>query len=168
VTSWPAGPEDPSANAEATVAKLAKKEAMPQELDELSAALVAALFEQFLRIVDTPGSERATVNVSVPQAHTGCALVLSTDSKQISISFDQWHTHIGPFLCVDIEGSVLTVMTMITELVEEARVVEVVHRDGKWLHSGLCYRAVPRNPEPNATTKTHSWLGTYDNTVTIP
>jgi len=147
---------------------------MPQELDELSAALVAALFEQFpewkpfLRIVDTPGSERATVNVSVPQAHTGRALVLSTDPKQITISFDQWHTHIGPFLCVDIEGSVSTVMTMITEFVEEARVVEVVHRDGKWLHSGLCYRAVPRNPEPNATTKTYSWLGTYDNTVTIP
>ena len=146
---------------------------MTHELDELSAAFVAELFDQFpewkpfLQIVETPGSERATVEVSVPQEHTGPFLVLSTDPKQITISFDQWHTHVGPFLCTDIKGSVYTVMTMIREFVEEERVVEIVHRDGKWLHSGLCYRAVQRNPEPNATTTTYSWLGTYDNTVTI-
>ena len=147
---------------------------MSQELDEMSGAFVAELFEQFpnwkpfMRIVETPGYEWATVEFAVPQEHTGRFLTLATDDEQITIGFDLWHTHIGPFLCGDIEGSVRTVMAMITDFIDEARVVEVVHRDGKWLHSGLCYRAAPSKVEPNATTTTYSWLGTYDNTVTMP
>src|ERR1043165_2248379 len=103
---------------------------MPLDLDELSAAFTSELLKRFpewkpfMRIMAPPDSARPAVEFVVPQEHTGRALILSADPDQITIRFEQWHFHVGPFLGLDIEGTVSQAMFMITAFVDEEYVVD--------------------------------------------
>ena len=142
-------------------------------LDELSHRFARKLFSafpawtRFARTIN--GANGITgIQIEVVQDGSNRILQLSTTADEITIRFEGWHTHVGPFLGIDIEESVETAIRIIESLVSEETVVMVAYRDGKWIGSSLSYRVAPSKPTPNSTTKIFSWRGTYDDAVQNP
>lgn len=140
-------------------------------LNELSREFARALFtafpdwEPFARIVsdDTTGTDH--LEVEIKQDGTDRVLHLSTVDNEITIGFDRWHTHVGPFLGLTTPESVAGAMTIIETFVTEQTVVKVSYQDGVWTGSSLQYLADPGAPEPHASTEVYSWRRTYDETL---
>lgn len=145
------------------------------KMDELSEAFGRALFLAFadwepLAIdIGDEKSDARHMEVDIPQEGTDRRLHLSTAGKEITIAFDYWHTHIGPFLGISIAESVNTALSIIESFVTEQTVVRVFRRDGVWIGSGLAYRAAPPTElKPHSTTEVFSWRCTYDQTIETP
>lgn len=141
------------------------------EMSELNAELTAlfrkALFDEYPEwltyLKDPPdGAASGTLEVEIPQAGTGRSLHLMTGGEEITLGFDAWHTHMGPFLGLSVEESVEGAMMMIRAFVTEETVVAIGHMDGVWQESSLHYRVAPGHGNPLWTTKVFSWRQTYD------
>lgn len=145
-----------------------------RNMDELSVAFSDALFTEFpewearARIVREERNGTNYIELSVAQEGTDRALYLSTADNEVTIGFDRWHTHIGPFLGLDIAESAAQAMTIVRDFIDELTVVTVSYRDGAWIESGLGYRAAPKAFKPQSTTKVFSWRRTHDTTITTP
>jgi hypothetical protein len=141
---------------------------------KLSRRFAEALFamyadwEQFARVVRDGNTDTKHMEIEVPQSGTERVLHLSTANDEVTITFDQWHTHIGPFLGISPEETVATALQIIEDFITEQTIVQISYRDGAWLESGLPYRAALGELKPNSTTRVYSWLGTYDNTIETP
>lgn len=144
------------------------------KLDPLSIAFSEALFAEFpawealAEIVEGDDTAECHMELTVRQSGTERALLLSTADHEITIGFDHWHTHLGPFLGLDTAGSAAQAMTIIRDFINELTVATVSFRDGAWIESGLSYRAAPKAFKPDTTTNVFSWHGTYDQTVVTP
>lgn len=143
-------------------------------MDALSVAFADALFTQFpvwealAKTAIGEAGGRDYIEVNLPQEGTDRKLYLSTADDEITIGFDHWHTHVGPFLGIDIEESVAQAMAIIRDFIDELSVVSISYRDGVWLESGLGYRAAPGALKPQTTTNVFSWRRTFDTTITTP
>jgi hypothetical protein len=143
-------------------------------MDKLSLSSASALFSAFPdwerlgKVVDDDKTGASYLEVDVPQEGTDRFLRLTTADGEITIAFERWHTHVGPFLGIDIVESVDTAITIVESFVTEQTVVKVSHRDGIWLESGLEYRVAPGEPRPHSTTEVFSWRRTYDEAIETP
>jgi hypothetical protein len=143
-------------------------------MDELSQdfarALISAFpnWERLAKAVNDDKTGANYIEVDLPQEGTDRLLHLSTADDEITIAFEHWHTHIGPFLGIDTAESVATAITIIESFVTEQAVVKVSHRDGVWIESSLEYRVAPSEPKPHSTTQVFSWRRTYDETIETP
>ena len=143
-------------------------------MDELSQGFGRALFrayptwEPLAKEAEDEKTGSHYIEVEVPQEGSDRRLHLSTADNEITIAFDHWHTHVGPFLGIDAAESVDTAMTIIESFVTEQTVVKISHRDGVWIESSLEYLAAPSPPKPNSTTQVLSWRCTYDQTIVNP
>jgi|SRR5579872_3461956 len=143
-------------------------------MDELSQVFARALFstfpnwERFLKTVNDDKTGAHYIEVVVPQEGTDRLLHLSTVDHEITIAFEQWHTHLGTFLGIDTAESVATAITIVESFVTEQAVVRISHRDGVWIESSLEYHAAPSEPKPNYKTQVFSWRRTYDETIETP
>jgi hypothetical protein len=143
-------------------------------MDAVSVAFANALFAEFPdweALAKTVTDERngtSYVELSVGQDGTDRALYLRTADNEITIGFDRWHTHIGPFLGIDVADSVAQAMTIIRDFINEVTVVTVSYRDGAWIESGLGYRTAPKALQPQSITKVFSWRRTYATTIETP
>jgi len=138
--------------------------------DELTRRFTEALFDEFpdwRRFANpvTENSGNIAIEIKVPQDSTKRFLYLATTDGEITIGFDQWHTHVGPFLGISLEESVATALNMIEDFLREETVVLILERNGVRIESGLHYRAAPSSRVPDATTKVFSWKRTYDETI---
>ncbi len=79
----------------------------------------------------------------------------------------RWHTHVGPFMGIDIEESVARAMEDIEDFLAERTIVKITFRDGAWCMSSLEYLAAQSKLKPNSTTEFYSWRRTYDEVVDI-
>jgi hypothetical protein len=142
--------------------------------DELSREFARSLFSMFpaweglARIVNDEKMGGNFIELDVKQAGTDRLLHLSTADAEMTIGFEHWHTHVGPFLGIDTVESVATAMNIVEDFVAERTVVKIVHRDGVWIRSSLEYLVAPGEPEPRSTTKVFSWRRTYDAIIEIP
>ncbi|QOY86038.1 hypothetical protein [Paludibaculum fermentans] len=137
---------------------------------ELTALFRKALFDEYPEwltyLKDPPqGAANETLEVEIPQAGTGRALLLMTGGEEITLGFDAWHTHLGPFLGLSIEESVEDAMMMIRAFVNEETVVAISYLDGVWQESSFHYRVAPGERNPLWITKVFSWRQTYDAAV---
>jgi hypothetical protein len=138
---------------------------------ELSQAFARALFsvfpkwEGFAKIVKDEKTGANWIEVDIGQDGTDRVLHLSTADDEITIGFEVWHTHVGPFMGINTAESVATAINIIVDFVAEKTVVKVAHRDGAWVRSSLEYIAAPSEIEPNSTTKIFSWRGSYDDII---
>jgi hypothetical protein len=137
-------------------------------IDELSWEFARSLFtvfpawESLARIVKDEKTSNNFVEIDVNQDGTDRVLHLSTADDEITIGFDRWHTHVGPFLGLNTAESVATAMNIVEEFVAEKTVVKVVHRDGAWVQSSMEYLVASSEPEPHSTTQVFSWRRTHD------
>jgi hypothetical protein len=144
------------------------------KMDQLSQEFARALFLEFPnweRLAEDVEDEKTgahCIEVNVPQEGANRQLHLSTTGNEITIAFDHWHTHIGPFLGLSTAESVDEAIVIIVDFVNEHTVVKVSRRDGVWIESGLEYLVAPCKPTPHSTTEVFSWRGTYDQTVETP
>jgi hypothetical protein len=142
--------------------------------DELSLSFSMALFsafpewKQFEKVVKDDETGADCMEVNVPQEGTDRVLHLSTARSEITIGFDHWHTHIGPFLGIDIDQSIAQALYIIDNFVAEQTIVRIAYRDGAWIGSSLGHVCAQGEPEPLSTTKFYSWKGTYDDVTEIP
>jgi hypothetical protein len=158
------------------VGRFAQNREMPvyEGMDELSQDFARALFSAFpnweplAKSVKDGKTGASCLEVDVEQERTNRVLHLSTADDEITIGFEQWHTHVGRFLGIDTTGSVAMAMTIIENFVAERTVVKLSYRDGVWLRSSLENLAAPSEPEPHSTTEVLSWGGTYDETIQTP
>jgi hypothetical protein len=140
-------------------------------MDDLSKAFALALFLRFPEWEVNAVSERDEkmdanhLQIRAPQEGTGRFLYLSTADNEITIGFDYWHTHVGPFLGLNTQECVAQAMTIIESFISEETVVTVCRRDGVWIRSGLEYLAAPSEPTPNSTIEFFSWRRTHDKTI---
>lgn len=140
-------------------------------MDELSQGFGRALFRAFpnweplAKDAEDEKTGGHYIEVEVPQAGSDRGLHLSTADNEITISFDHWHTHVGPFLGIGTTESVDTAMMIIESFVAEQSVVKISRRDAVWIESGLEYLAAPSTSKPNSTTQVLSWRCTYDQTI---
>jgi hypothetical protein len=141
------------------------------ELDELSLDFAKAVFSAFpdwergARVMRNDETGLSSLEVDVVQEITGRVLHLSSIGDEITLAFEHWHTHVGPFLGIDVAESIATAMGIIKDFISEETVVTITDRGGLWIGSSLQYRAAPGEPEPNSTTRIYSWRGTYDKVV---
>jgi hypothetical protein len=141
-------------------------------MGELSKASDRALFSRYpewrryLSVLRDEETGADYLQVEVPQEGTDRFLYLSTANGEITMGFDYWHTHVGPFLGLNIEESVAQAMTTIESFMNEETVVTVCRRDGVWIRSGLDHLAAPSEPMPNSTTEFFSWRRTHDKAIT--
>ena len=139
-----------------------------ESMDELSRRFADNLFatfrewEQFAKTIHETATSAAAVEVEIPQEGTDRVLSLSTADQEITIAFDGWHTHVGPFLGLTTEEAVAEAIGIIAAFVAEETVVKVVYRNGEWKQSTLEYLAAPSDPEPQSTTNIYSWMRTHD------
>jgi hypothetical protein len=121
-------------------------------MDELSQGFGRALFlafpnwERLAKDVKDEKTSAHYIEVDVPQEGTDRRLHLSTVDKEITIAFDHWHTHVGPFLGISTTESVATAMTIIESFVTEQAVVKVSRRDGVWTNRASNTLPRPANP----------------------
>lgn len=142
-----------------------------EKLDELSRRFAESLFAVFpaWRGLATAGIDSTTgcasIEVRIPQEGSGRFLHIETANNEITIAFDEWHTHIGPFLGISVGESVTTAINIIRSFVTEEAVVQVVYQHGAWKQSGMHYLAAPSETVLQATTKIYSWKHTYDQVI---
>jgi hypothetical protein len=140
-------------------------------MDELSREFGRELFLAFPdweRLAKDSKDEKTGayhLDVDIPQEGSDRQLRLSTADDEITISFDRWHTHVGPFLQISSAEAVATAIYMIEAFVAEETIVTVSWREGLWIGSGCPYVAAPGKLEPHTTTQVFSWHGTYDQTI---
>ena len=122
------------------------------KMDQLSQAFGRALFLAFPRwerLAQNVEDEKTGVHyfeVDIPQEGSDRQLHLSTEDNEITIAFDDWHTHVGPFLGTSIAESVENAMTIIEGFVTEQTVVKISRRDGVWIGStNILLRPARRN-----------------------
>jgi len=125
-------------------------------------------WEAFAKIVNDKKAGTNFIEVDVKQEGTDRLLQLSTADDEITIGFEHWHTHVGPFLGIDAVESAATAMNIIEDFVAERTVVKVIHRNGVWIRSSLEYLVAPSEPEPHSTTKVFSWRRTHDDIIETP
>lgn len=141
------------------------------KMDELSRGFGQALFmafpnwERLAEDIEDEKTGARYIEVDVRQEGTNRRLHLSTADNEITISFDYWHTHVGPFLGISAAESVTTAIAIIDSFITEQAVVKVSRRDGVWIESSLEYLAAPSDPKPHSTTQVFSWRRTYDQTI---
>jgi hypothetical protein len=146
---------------------------------ELTKLFTEALFAKFpsWQTLAKPVSEpsgKVAIKIEVPQENSEYILYLSTTDGEITVGFadiapgDEWHTHVGPFLGITEEESVLQAVNIIEDFVNEEAVVIVVKRDGVWAESTLQYRCAPIPPAEHAVSKVFSWKHSYDKTIDSP
>jgi hypothetical protein len=142
--------------------------------DELSRSFSIALFsdfpewKQFEKVVKDDETGADCMEVNVPQEGTDRVLHLSTVRSEITIKFDHWHTHIGPFLGIDIDQSIAQALYIIDHFVAEQTIVKIAYRDGAWIGSSLGHWCAQSEPEPRSTIKVYSWKRTYDDAIEVP
>jgi hypothetical protein len=154
----------------------AKIEIVPpyEGMNELAQSFARALFsafpkwERFAKIVNDDKTGAHWIEVEVVQDGTNRVLHLSTADDEITIGFEQWHTHVGPFLGTDTSESVTTAISIIENFVAERTVVKVIHQDGVWIRSSLDYVVAPSEMEPNSTTRIFSWRRSFDESIETP
>ena len=145
-----------------------------ERMDELSQDFSRALFsafpawEQLAKSVKDGKTGASYIEVDIEQEGTNRVLHLSTADDEITISFEQWHTHVGRFLGIDTKESVAMAMTILEGFVNEQTVVKISYVDGVWRESSLEHLVAPSEPKPHSTTEVFSWLGTYDETIETP
>jgi hypothetical protein len=128
-------------------------------MDKLSQGFGRALFRAFpnweplAKEAEDEKTGGHYIEVEVPQEGSDRRLHLSTAGNEITIAFDHWHTHVGPFLGIGTAESVDTAMSIIESFVTEQTIVKISRRDGVWIESGLEYLAAPSPPKPNSTTR---------------
>jgi len=143
-------------------------------MNEISQGFARALFSAFpnwehlARVANDDKTGANHIEVDVAQDGTDRLLHLSTADNEITIGFEQWHTHVGPFLGITMAESVATAMSIIEDFIAERAVVKVTHRDSAWIVSSLEYVVAPSEPIPNSSTKVFSWRRTYDDIVQAP
>jgi hypothetical protein len=144
------------------------------KMDQLSQGFGRALFlafpnwERLAKDVEDEQTGGHYIEVDVPQEGSDRQLHLSTADDEITIAFDHWHTHVGPFLGISAAESVHTSMAIIQSFVTEQTVVKISRRDGVWIESSLGYLVAPSPLKPNSTTQVFSWRCTYDQTIETP
>jgi hypothetical protein len=141
-------------------------------LDELSRLFAEKLFDRFPEwksygrvVADKTGD---VLEVHVPQPEGDSALHISTWDGEITIGFDMWHTHIGPYLGLDVSESIADAISTLESFVAEETVVKVEYKDGAWARSRLDDRKAPSELRRGLTTKFLSWRHTFDRVVEIP
>jgi hypothetical protein len=145
-----------------------------EKMDALSAAFTDALFREFpeweanAEVIANENGGTHYVEIVIGQGGSDRALHLSTAENEITVGFDRWHTHVGPFLGLGIAESLAQAMTIIRDFINELTVVTVSYRDGAWIESGLGYRTAPRAFQSRSITKVFSWRNTYDTTIETP
>lgn len=145
-----------------------------EKMDELSQGFGRAVllafpnWERLAKDVEDENTGCRYIEADVPQAGSDRRLHLSTADNEITIAFDHWHTHIGPFLGLSASESVDMAMTIVESFVTEQTVVKISRRDGAWIESSLEYLVAPSPPKPNSTTQVFSWRCTYDRTIETP
>lgn len=138
-----------------------------QGLDPLSQCFTQALFRAFpqweplTREIDS-GYGSLHFELDIPQEGTSRYLHLSTASNEITITFDGWHTHVGPFLGLNEQECAAMAVTIIDSFITESTVVVVETRDGKWAGSRLEYLAARSAIDPTCMSQVFSWRGTHD------
>lgn len=138
-----------------------------QRLDALSECFIHALFQAFpqwmslAREVDS-GNGLRHIEVDIPQEGATRHLNLSTATGNITITFDGWHTHVGPFLGMNERECAAMAITIIDSFITENTVVVVETRDGKWVGSRLEYLDAPSANDPTCMNHVYSWRGTHD------
>lgn len=142
------------------------------KMDELSQGFGRALFRAFpnweplAKEAEDEKTGGQYIEIEVPQEGSDRRLLLRTADNEITIAFDHWDTHVGPFLGIGTAESVDTAMMIIESFVTEQTVVKISRRGGVWIESSLEYLAAPSPPKPNSTTQVLSWRCTYDQTIT--
>jgi hypothetical protein len=132
------------------------------KMDELSREFGRELFlvfpdwERLAKDIQDEKTGAHYLEVDIPQEESDRQLHLSTADHEITIAFDHWHTHVGPFLEISIAESVATVIRMIEDFLAEQIVVKVSRRDGVWIGSSFSYVAAPGELEPHSTTHVFS------------
>lgn len=134
-------------------------------MDELSEAFRRAVAQAFPNWEHLIEATAGFVEVEVPQKGTDRCLHLSTADNEITISFDYWHTHVGPFLGIDTAESVETAIGIIRSFLAEETVVKIARRGGAWVESSLEYLVAPSPPKEDCETQVLSWRGTHDQTI---
>jgi len=140
-------------------------------MDELSQAFAQAFvstfpqWEQLAKAVKDEKTRVSYIEVDVGQEGTDRVLHLSTADNEITIGFDNWHTHIGPFLGSDTAESVAEAIAIIESFIAEETIVKVSRRDGVWIESNFEYLVAPSEPKPNSTAQVFSWRRTHDKTI---
>src|ERR1700733_2429156 len=115
----------------------------PDNLSEISHAFAIALFATFpeweplAKAVQEDDTKPPFLEVAVPQDGTDRVLYMSTADDEITVGFDYWHDHIGPFLGIETGESVEQAIGIIEAFVNEQTVVIVTYREGKWVQSTL-------------------------------
>ena len=139
--------------------------------DELSQTFAQALISAFPEWQNlasvVPGSQERDrfIEVVVPQEGTDRFLRLSTEDEEISIAFDDWHEHIGPFLGFTTAQSVEAALKLIEDFTDERIVVKVFRRNGVWDGSTIEAPDEPIRVPPHCTMQVVSWRGTFDRTI---
>jgi len=143
-------------------------------MDEISRGFAEALFTAFpdREPLARPAMDNKTgahfMEVDVPQSGTNRFLHLSTADNEITIAFDHWHTHVGPFLGSSVVDSIGLAVSMIKAFIAEQTVVKVTRKNGSWIQSILEYVAAPSELKSGTTTRVFSWNRTYDRTIETP
>jgi hypothetical protein len=144
------------------------------KLSEISQAFAKALFvtfphwEALAKVVQVDDAKPPILELTVPQDGTDRVLYLSTADDEITVGFDYWHSHIGPFLGIETGESVEQAIGIIEAFVNEQTVVIVTYREGKWVQSSLHNVSTPPELETNSTSHIFSWKRTYDDQIETP
>lgn len=144
------------------------------KMDQLSQGFGRALFlafpnwERLAKDVEDEKTGGHYIELEVPREGADRRLHLSTADNEITIAFDHWHTHVGPFLGISTAEAVDTSMAIIESFVTEQTVVKICRRDGVCIESSLEYLAAPSPRKANSTTQVFSWRCTYDQMIESP
>lgn len=144
------------------------------KMDQLSQGFGRALslafpnWERLAKDVEDEKTGGHYIELEVPREGSDRRLHLSTADNEITIAFDHWHTHVGPFLGISTAEAVDTSMAIIESFVTEQTVVKICRRDGVCIESSLEYLAAPSPRKANSTTQVFSWRCTYDQMIESP
>ncbi len=92
----------------------------------------------------------------VPQPGTERFLSVRTQNDEVVLAFVNWRLEVG---------DVLAAVEIVRGLIAEERVMTVVSRPGLETESRLEHVRHRLEPERRATTRTYSWLRSYDSVV---
>lgn len=135
-------------------------------LNKLSTALASSLFAVYPQWESLAGYRPGgAFDMLVPQPGADRYLWIATQDDEITVGYDYWHRHLGPFLGLSDMDAIGQAMKDIRAIVEEDMVIMTSFRDGRWAQSMHVRATTPIVTEPGGTTYVYSWRGTYDRVV---
>ena len=135
-------------------------------LSGLSAAFAECLFLAYPEWEGLANNlDGGAFKVEIPQPGTDRTLWSDTQDAEITVGYDHYHAHFGPFLGLSDQESITQAMDEIRAIVQEDMVVMNSFRDGKWVQSMLGRPDKSVVTQPGGTTHIYSWLGTHNRTL---